>query len=246
MPNAGELEDRVRSWLTSYNKQKLTPEQIYGLMNEAGNELAELFDIWFLKLWGSTVRDSDNAIWDTHAIIPPLRVDGSPLTSTEIRAGAVPVNVPYLRAVPFPEGLLRPRRAYYGTISKGSELAYLMEDEFENEYDVVSSGGTPEAYSWSGDSLLMGPAPGFDVTLWVQGYYKPQQLEDDVDENEFTRHGHTLLVYATQNLIIKYNYEEEVRANLFAPEFGRALRAALAQTGRVGDVARQSVFQRKG
>jgi len=245
-PNAGELEDRVRSWLTSYNKQKLTPEAIYGLMNEAGNELVELFDLWFCKAWGSVARDADNAVWETDAIVPPLRADGSPLTSTEIGAGAVPVNAPYLRAVPYPDRLLRPRRAYLGTITKDSELAFLMEDEFENEYDFDSAGNTPEAYALSGDSILLGPTPGFDVTLWVQGYYQPQQLEEEEDENEFTRHGHTLLVYATQNLIIKYNYEEEVRANLFAPEFGKALRAALAQSGRVGDVARQSVFQRKG
>lgn len=246
MPNAGFLEDRVRSWLTSYNKQKLTPEDIFGLMNEAGNELAELFDLWFLKLWGSAVRDSDNAIWATRSIVPPLKADGSPLTSTQIAAGAVPVNVPYLRAIPFPEGLLRPYKAYFGTIEKTNELAYLMEDEFEENYDFISSGNTPEAYAWSGDSLLLGKAPSFDVTLWVQGFYKPEQLEEDDDENEFTRHGHTLLIYATQNMIIKYNYEEEARANLFAPDYAKALRAALAQSGRVGDVARQSRFQRKG
>lgn len=245
-PNAGELEDRVRSWLTSYNKQKLTPEAIYGLMNEAGNELVELFDIWFLKLFGSVVRSANNAIWDTRSIVPPLKADGSPLTTTQIAAGAVPVNVPYLRAVPFPGGLLRPYRAYFGTIEKGNELAYLMEDEFEQKYDFASADNTPETYATSGDSILLGPTPGFDVTLWVQGYYQPIQLEEEGDENEFTRHGHTLLVYATQNLIIKYNYEEEVRKNLFAEEYGRALRAALAQSGRVGDAARQSRFQRKG
>jgi len=245
-PNAGELETRIRNWLTSFNKQKLTPEAIYGLMNEAGNELVELFDIWFCKVWGSVVRDADNAGWVTRAIVPPLKEDGSPLTDAQMAAGDVPVNVPYLRAVPFPDGLRRPYRAYYGTIEKANELAFLMEDEFEEEYDFTSSGGTPEAYAASGDSLLLGPTPGFDVTLWVQGYYLPEQLEEDDDENEFTRHGHTLLVYATQNLIIKYNYEEEERAGLFKEEYGRALRAALAQSGRVGDVARQSRFQRKG
>jgi hypothetical protein len=245
-PTAGELEDRIRKWLTSYNRQILTPEDIYGLMNEAANELVQLFDIWFCKVWGSRVRDADNAIWDTEAIVPPTKEDGSPLTAVQIAAGDVPVNVPYLRAVPFPERLQRPYRAYYGTIEKTNELAFLMEDEFEVDYDFSSSGNTPEAYAASGDSILLGPTPGFDVTLWVQGYYLPEQLVDDSDENAFTRHGHTLLVYATQNLIIKYNYEEEERADLFAKEYGRALRAALAQSGRVGDVARQSRFQRKG
>jgi len=245
-PNAGDLEDRVRSWLTSYNKQKLTPEDIFGLMNEAGNELVQLFDIWFCKVWGSTVRDADSAIWPTRAIPPPVGSNGAPLTAAEIAAGTVPVNVEYLRAVPYPDGLQRPYKAYYGSIQKENELAYLMEDEFEEEYDFLSSGNTPEAYALTGDSVLLGSPPGFGVTLWVQGYYLPEQLEEDDDENEFTRHGHTLLVYATQNLIIKYNYEEEARANLFAPEYGRALRAALAQSGRTGDVARQSRFQRKG
>jgi len=245
-PNAGDLEERIRKWLTSYNEQKLTSEDIYGLMNEAGNELVQLFDIWFCKVWGSVVRDADNAIWDTSAIVPPLKSDGSPLTAAQIAAGDAPVNVPYLRAVPFPERLQRPYRAYYGTIEKANELAFLMEDEFEVEYDFASSGNTPEAYAASGDSLLLGPTPGFDVTLWVQGYYLPEQLEEDDDENAFTRNGHTLLVYATQNLIIKYNYEEEERSGLFKEEYGRALRAALAQSGRVGDVARQSRFKRKG
>lgn len=247
-PNAGDLEDRIRTWLTSFNKQKLTPQDIYGLMNEAGNQIAELFDIWFLKIWGSTVRDADNAVWATRSIPPPTAADGSPLTAAQIASGSVPVNGAYLRAIPFPGGLLRPRRAYYNEIAKANELAFLMEDEYENEetYDFSSTGGTPESYAASGDSLLMGPVPEFEARLWVQGYYRPIQLEAEDDENEFTRYGHTLLVYATQNLLIKYNYEEEVRKDLFAKEYGLALRAALAQSGRVGDVARQSVFQRKG
>jgi len=148
--------------------------------------------------------------------------------------------------VPFPEGLLRPRRAYFGSIQKENELAFLLEDEYENEYDFAASGEIPEAYAASGDSILMGSPPAFDMTLHVQGYYKPVQLEEDDDENEYTRHGHTLLIYATQNMIIKYNYEEEARKDLFKDDYNRALRAALAQSGRVNDVARQSVFQRKG
>jgi hypothetical protein len=245
-PVAGELETRVRKWLSSYNQEKLSPEDIYALMNEAGNELVQLFDIWFCKVWGSVTRDADNAAWDTRSIPPPLRENGALLSAAEIASGDVPVNVSYLRAVPYPDGLQRPYKAYYGSIDKANELAYLMEDEFEETYDFEQSGATPEAYALSGDSILLGHAPSFDVTLWVQGFYLPVQLEDDLDENEFTRHGHTLLVYATQNLIIKYNYEEEERAGLFKEEYGRALRAALAQTGRTGDVARQSRFQRKG
>jgi len=245
-PNAGQLDERIRSWLTSYNKTKLTEETIYGLMNEAANELVQLFDIWFCKVWGSTIRDSDNAVWVTRAIPPPVGSNGAPLTSAEIAAGTIPVNVPYLRALPYPDGLQRPYKAYWNEIQKANELAYLMEDEFEDTYDFLSSGDTPEAYALTGDSIILGKAPAFDATLWVQGYYLPVPLEEDDDENEFTRHGHTLLVYATQNLIIKYNYEEEVRAGLFKEEYGKALRAAIAQSGRTGDNARQSRFVRKG
>lgn len=243
---AGELETRVRNWLSARNREKLPPVEIYGLMNEAANELVKLFDVWFCKVWGSVVRDEDNAVWATRSILPPLAEDGSPLTASQIAAGAVPQNTPYLRAVPYPEGLYRPYKAYWNEIQKGNELAFLLEDEFETEYDFQASGGTPAAYSVTGDSVLLGPTPGFDVTLWVQGYYEPVQLEDEESENEFTRHGHELLVYATQNMIIKYNYEEEERADLFRAEYSRALRAALAQGGRTTDVARQSVLQRKG
>jgi len=245
-PNAGDLEYRIRNWLSSYNKQKLDSQDILDLMNEAGETISRLFDIWFLYLWGSRVRDADNAIWDTRAILPPLRVDGAPLTASQIAAGALPVNVEYLRAVPYPEGLLRPKRAYFDTITKGSELEFGLEEEFENSFDFLTTGAVPTCYALAGDSILLGKCPGFPVKVWVQGYYKPEQLQEEEDENEFTRHGHELLVYSTQNLIIKYNYEEEARADLFKPEYGRALRAALAQTGRTNDVARQSVSKRKG
>lgn len=245
-PNAGDLEDRVRTWLSSYNRSKLEPWQIYELMTEAGNTLVRLFDIWFCYVWGSIVRDRDNAIWATRSIPPPLREDGAPLSGTQIALGAVPVNVSYLRAVPYPEGLLRPKRAYYGTIEKPNELDFGLEDEFENAFDFQTSGHVPTGYAVAGDSILLGKSPGLDVTLWVQGFYEPVPLEEEDDENEFTRHGHELLVYSTQNLIIKYNYEEEARAELFKSEYSLALRAALAQTGRTTDVARQSVSKRKG
>lgn len=245
-PNAGDLEDRIRTWLSSYNRSKLEPWQLYELMNEAGETLVRLFDIWFCYVWGSIVRDKDNAIWATRSIPPPLREDGAPLSATQIAAGAVPVNVPYLRAVPYPEGLLRPKRAYYGTIEKSSELDFGLEDEFENAFDFQTSGNVPTGYALAGDSILLGKSPGLDVTLWAQGFYLPEKLEEEDDENEFTRHGHELLVYSTQNLIIKYNYEEEARANLFKEEYSLALRAALSQTGRTNDAARQSSFKRKG
>lgn len=243
---AGDLETRVRNWLSSRNREKLSPDEIYNLMNEAANELVKLFDIWFCKVWGSVVRDADNAVWDTRSILPPLASDGSPLTASQIASGSIPQNTPYLRAVPYPEGLYRPYKAYLNDIQKANELSFLLEEEFETEYDFLTKDGTPEAYSVTGDSILLGPTPSFEVTLWVQGYYEPEQLENDESENEFTRHGRELLVYATQNMIIKYNYEEDERADLFKPEFSKALRAALAQGGRTTDVARQSRLQRKG
>lgn len=245
-PTAGDLEDRVRTWLSSYNRTKLESWQLYELMNEAGDELARLFDLWFLYLWGSISRDENNAVWDTRSIPPPLRSDGVPLTTTQIAAGSVPANVSYLRAVPYPDGLLRPKRAYFGTISKSTELEFVTEEEYEGTYDFESSGATPEYYALAGDSILLGGCPSFPVTLWVQGFYRPVPLADEADENEFTRHGHELLVYHTQNLIIKYNYEEEARAGLFKEEYGKALRAALAQTGNTTVVARQSRMRRKG
>jgi hypothetical protein len=246
MPTAGDLEYRVRNWLSSYNKQKLESQDILDLMNEAGDNLAELFDLWFLFLWGSVTRDADNAIWDTRAIPPPLREDGAPLTAAQIAAGAVPVNVEYLRAIPWPEGLCRPKRVYFDTIDKNSELDHGLEQEFENAFGFDSSGHVPTGYALSGDSILMGKCPGFEVTLWVQGFFKATPLEEENDENEFTRNAHQLLVYATQNLIIKYNYEEEARANLFKEEYGLALRAALAQTGTTNAQAHQSRFRRFG
>ena len=243
---AGELEDRIRQWMSADNRQKLTPEDIYLLMNDTGRQLAELFDLWFCKVWGSVTRDQDNAVWGTRAVPPPLDSNGSPLSSSQIAAGTEPANAPYLRAVPFPDGLRRPTKVYYGSISKSNELAYLYEEEFDNEYDFESSGNTPESYSDSGDSLLLGPTPGFEVTLWVQGYYWPEDIEDAYDENEFTRHAPTLLVYAVQDLLIKRHYEEEERLGLFKEDYSRALRAAMAQSGRVHDVARQSRMVRKG
>jgi len=244
---AGDLENRIREWLSAKNREKLTSDHIYELMTEAGDEVAELFDIWFLKVWTSVSRDEDNAVWETRSVPPPRDELGVQLTATQIAAGSVPVNNEYLRAVPYPEGLLRPERVYYGPVSNGVILAYLHEEEFLEQYPLSeSSGGSPAAYSLSGDSMLLGPTPGFEVEINVQGYHKASPLEDDNDENEFTRHGHRLLVYATQNLLIKYQYEEESRADLFRAEYARALRAALAQSGRVFDVARQSVFQRKG
>lgn len=246
MPTAGDLEFRVRNWLSSYNKQKLDSQDIVDLMNEAGDNLAQLFDLWFLYLWGYVIRDADNAIWDTRSIPPPLRADGAPLSAAQIAAGAVPVNVAYLRAVPYPEGLLRPKRAYFGTIDKSNELDHGLEEEFENAFDFTSSGHMPTGYALAGDSVLMGKCPGFEVTLWVQGFYKATPLVEEDDENEFTRHAHQLLVYATQNLIIKYNYEEEARADLFKEEYGLALRAALAQTGTTNVAAHQSRMRRYG
>ena len=112
MPVAGDLEDRVRRWLSSYNTDKLTQDDIFSLMNEAADELVELFDIWFCKIWGSRTRDADNAVWATASIPPPLDSGGAPLSEAQIAAGSVPANVEYLRAVPFPERLRRPSKIY--------------------------------------------------------------------------------------------------------------------------------------
>lgn len=245
-PTAGDLEYRVRNWLSSYSKQKLATEEIFALMNEAADNLVGLFNIWFCYVWGSVTRNANNAIWDTRSIPPPLREDGQALSAAQIAAGAIPVNVSYLRAVPYPEGLLRPKRAYFGTIDKSNELDHGLEDEFENAFDFKSSGHIPTGYALAGDSIILGKCPGFEMTLWVQGFFKSMPLVEDEDENEFTRHGHQLLVYATQDLIIKYNYEEESRAGLFKDEYGKALRAALAQTGNTNSQAHQSRMRRKG
>jgi hypothetical protein len=245
-PTAGDLEYRVRNWLSSYNKQKLESQDILDLMNEAASNLAQLFDFWFLYLWGGVTRDADNAVWETRAIPPPTREDGAALSAAAIAAGAVPVNVAYLRALPYPDGLLRPKRAYYGQISKNTKLEFYQEEEYEGTYDFETKDQTPTSYALAGNSVLLGPCPSFEASIWVQGYYLPTFLEEEADENEFTRHAHQLLVYSTQNLIIKYNYEEEVRAGLFKEEYAQALRAALAQTGRTQDVARQSRMRRKG
>ena len=246
---AGVLETRIRNWISARNREKLTPAHIYELMSEAGDELVELFDIWFCKVWGSVSRDSDNAIWDTASVPPPRNSAGAQLSASAIAAGSDPVNIEYLRALPYLSRLLRPTKVFYGSIADEVELDYLYEEEFYEEYPMsgeVSGESAPAAYTLTSDSILVGPTPSFDISLNVFGYFSPQELEDDSDENEFTRHGHRLLVYATQNLLIKYQYEEEARANLFAAEYARALRAALAQGGRQDDLVRQSVFQRKG
>lgn len=244
---AGELESRVRTWLSAHNRQKLTPEHIFELMNEAGDVLADMFDLWFLKIWGSVERSASQAFWETQAIPTPRSSTGAPLTAAQILAGEVPANTEYLRAVPFPDRLLRPMEVYYGPISGEVELSYLYEDEFKATYPLgETAGGTPVAYTLSGDSILLGPCPGFEMELNVRGIYRAQALENDDDENEFTKHAQTLIVYAVQNLIIKYNYEEENRAGLFKEEYAQALRAALAQSGRTHDLARQSRFVRKG
>jgi hypothetical protein len=245
-PTAGELEDRVRRWLTTYNSEKLTPEDIYSLMNEAGEQLVEMFDIWFCKTWGQRTRDADNAIWPTSSIPPPTDSLGAYLTAAQIAGGEVPANGAYLRALPYPDRLLRPESVYWGTISSDTQLPYLLEQKFEETYLFETSPGTPEAYSLSGDSMIFGPVPSFEATVWVQGFYKPEPLEASGDENEFTRYAHTLLVYATQNTLIKYNFEEEERGNLFQDDYNRALRAALSQSGRTFDNAHRSVSQRKG
>jgi len=244
---AGDLEDRIRNWISSKNREKLTSEHIWELMTEAGEELAEIYDLWFLKVWGSTERGASSAVWTTRSIPPPRASSGAQLTAGQILAGSTPVNNEYLRALPYPDGLLRPFAAYYGPISNNIELAFLLEEEFKESYPLgTAATGTPVAYSLSGDSILLGPAPSLEVEINVQGYYYPQELADDGDENEFTTYAHRLLVYSTQNLLIKYQYEEEFRADLYRNEYQRALRAALAQSGRVSDVARQSRFVRKG
>jgi hypothetical protein len=244
---AGDLEDRVRDWLSARNRDRLTPDQIYELMDEAGDELVDVFDIWFLKQWGSVVRSDSNAIWTTSSIPSPKDSNGAVLTAGQISAGSTPVNTEYLRALPYPERLTRPTIVYYGDFANEAELAYLHEDEFRASYLLsAAAGGTPLAYSLSGDSFLLGPTPAFDVTINVQGYYYDTRLEDEDDENQWTRHAPRLLVYKVQNLLIKYQYEEESRANLFADDYSRALRSVLAQSGRTFDNARQSRMQRKG
>lgn len=244
---AGDLESRIRTWLSARNREKLTSEEIFELMDEAGDELIEFFDIWFLKRWGSVTRSASNASWSTRSIPTPKNSVGSELTAAQIAGGEVPVNTDYLRALPYPDGLLRPTAVFYGSVANEVELAYLHEDEFRALYLFSdASGNTPAAYSLSGDSIILGPTPGFEVTLNVQGYYRADRLENEDDENEFTTHAHRLLVYATQNLLIKLQYEEETRANLFQAEYNRALRALLAQSGRTFDTARQSRMQRKG
>jgi hypothetical protein len=246
--DAGTLETRIRNWLSAHNTAKLTQEDIFDYMNEAGDELVELFDIWFCRVWGSITRSSTNAIWDSRSIPAPRATSGAQLSAGQIAAGTSPVNIEYLRALPYPEGLLRPTKVFWGSISNDVELAYLYEEEFYAEYpmsDESSGGATPVAYTLTGDSILLGPTPTFAATLNVFGFYKPQELESEDDTNEFTRYGHRLLVYHTQNLLIKYQYEEESRADLFRPEYSKALKAALAQSGRQDDLVRQSVLQRK-
>jgi hypothetical protein len=245
---AGTLENRIRSWVSAQNRSKLESTEIYELMNEAGEQLVKFFDIWFCKKWGETTRSASNAIWDTGSIPPPRASSGALLSEAQIAAGSVPVNTEYLRALPFPDRLLRPVKVFWGPISNNVELSYLYEDEFYGEYSIADAAGasSPAAYSHTGDSLLFGPTPGFSATVNVQGFFKPTLLEDDDDENEFTRHGPDLLVYTVQDLLILYQYEEETRAGAYRQPAQKALRAALAQSGRVGDVARRSTIQRKG
>lgn len=235
--------------MSAHNRDKLTQDDIFDYMNEAGEELVELFDIWFCKVWGSVVRSASNAIWATRSIPPPKASSGAQLSAGQIAGGSTPVNIDYLRCVPYPSGLLRPTKVFWGAIANEVELAYLYEDEFYAEYPMSgedSTGGTPAAYTLVGDSILLGPTPTFAAELNVLGFYNPQELDDEDDENEYTRYGHRLLVYHVQNLLIKYQYEEEARADLFKPEYARALRAALAQGGRQDDLVRRSVLQRKG
>lgn len=243
---AGDLEDRIRTWITSYNTDKLTSEHIRQLMDEAGDLRARVFDIWFLRAWGSITRDKDNAVWDGEDIPPPLSGD-TILTAAEIASGEVPDNPEYLRQLPLPERLVRPKKVYYGAIRNEISLPALLEDEYYATYSLSSAmNSQPEAFTIDGQTFLFGPIPPFDVTINVRGIFKAERLDTQESTNAWTRHAHDLLVYDTQDLLIKYNYEEESRAGIYEKEQRQALHSLLAQSETMLSNMRQSRMQRKG
>jgi len=205
--SAGDIVTRVKKWAID----EVDDEEVWSLMDEVIDDVMSAQDPWFCFNYGQVARTASNNFND-NGEIPPAKQDGSLVTTANIASGsAVPNNIEYLRAIPFPTGLEKPITVYYGDLEDGIELDYISWEEMNSRYPFSASSSGDQGKYWStfGKTFLVGPAPPLAVTLSVYGVYRPTAITANADTNVFIVNADNLLRYGVMDKLIMYNWEED-------------------------------------
>jgi hypothetical protein len=231
--NVGDLEDRIRTWSTSYSTVALEPEYIWELIDEVIDDVYDNFDPWMGFQYGSQARSATVHFMDNPLVPPPY--DGGVLcTDTLVETGIeVPDNSEYLESFPFPVGLRKPLSLYYGTIADDNELTWQGWEEFRQKYKFQSGilGGIPLDYTTYGETFLVGNTPPFATTLHVWGVFRPARISSQGTTNLMITEASELLRLGVLSKLVDYNFEDPARAIAFERRY-RSMRSALKARSR--------------
>ena len=244
---AGDIRNRIRNWSTKQSGA-VPDEEIWSIMNEIMDDVTSKYNPWFCKTNGSVTRDStaaNNFLQSEH--IPRPRNGGSYMTQPDFTGGTEPDNVEYLRAMPFPTGLIRPLQVFYGEFEDNVKLKAKQYEPFIKDYPLGGDGGSdPAYYTTYGETFLLGPTPPFDLTLSVFGTYKPDDITSDADSNVYITHAEELLLFGALDMMVEYGFEEDARGGLFNRRYRDALNTISSRSLTTQLQARKAYSRRAG
>jgi len=210
---------RVRRWSTHTNETKLPDSEIYDIANDLCSDLIERYEPWFCQ---RSTTLSVSAGFCAYAL-PEISDDTVDMLKKPLDICRIASGTRY-------------------------DITFLYRHEFLDKYPYQSAtSAPPDHYMMFGNKLYFGPTPDSAITIYIDGYFRPAELEDGVTHNNVvTRFASRWLTFSILEKLVKYGFEEDVRLGLFQSEIRDALHGILGYEKQRENIVRRTVMRRKG